>query len=312
MNMLPVIFNVLCWIASCIAFGNNNNNNNNNYNNSLTISKEDLEAILKASRLEDRKYYDEKLKASRLYYDEKLKASRDKDRVYFDKKFGGLFNLIKTRYHNILSEYAEVLGSSTMPLNCKIPGDAGQQSNYFSTEHLIIYNNYVFTVGAKHSPCYNHINIYMCSDIDVVFRLGCPMTLTALNISQYVPLRTGDEASTLGYINKVSRFWNGQLSGRLGSYYTILNATFLPDEYIFQGVAQISGMSGGAVLNGIGYTGMVHGTNSFFHDSISTAIVLPSSYIFSCFDAMETNIKSKYFKKLEDCPNVKAVMIPKI
>jgi hypothetical protein len=79
----------------------------------------------------------------------------------------------------------------------------------------------------------------------------------------------GDQASTFGYIYnngmQIPRFWTGTRAVPLGNHFIIVNNTinatpFLSEECLFQGVAELAGMSGGPTANGIGYTGLVHGT----------------------------------------------------
>ena len=109
----------------------------------------------------------------------------------------------------------------------------------------------------------------MSISIDAVVKTGCPSTSHAINASTSVDLCTGHAASTLGFVNSHSRFWSGILAGRMGMNLTISgniysplkNVPFNSDEYLFEGVSQIEGMSGGATINGNGYTGCVHGTN---------------------------------------------------
>lgn len=214
---------------------------------------------------------------------------------------------VSIRHHDYVAEFATALELTTTPLECTIGS-----SVHYSTEHSIIYNDYVFTVGVKHSRCYKHsgIDIYELYSSDVVFRLGCPVANAVLNVTNFVSLRTGDEASTLGFVQGSSRFWNGRLSGRLGVKSMIGNIQFDPDEYLFEGVTQINGMSGGAALNGVGYTGMVHGISSFGGTGQHLAVVIPAKTIFDGFLSMSVANKVKYMKKLSDCTNITIIQIP--
>lgn len=71
---------------------------------------------------------------------------------------------------------------------------------------------------------------------------------------------------------------------------SLQNVPFNSDEYLFEGVSQIEGMSGGATINGNGYTGCVHGINmdpSAGHSRnyrVNMAVVIPAHRIFDCID----------------------------
>jgi hypothetical protein len=88
------------------------------------------------------------------------------------------------------------------------------------------------------------------------------------------------------------------LAGRFGNVGSVVNGIpFNPDEYVFEGVAQINGMSGGATLNGIGYTGLVHGENQF-PSGAHLAVVIPASTIAQGLPKIPVH----YLKTLGDCP----------
>ncbi len=215
------------------------------------------------------------------------------------------------RHHEYVPEFAHVLEMASSSLNCSHNG-----TTFFSTEHSVYFDDYVFTIGAKHSKCYDLMSIrrLLLPDVDVIIRTGCPVSSHVLNVSTHVPLRTGDEASTLGYVNGVSRFWHGRLSGKLMKTVNDSGTLFHPDEYLFEGGLQIQGMSGGATLNGFGYTGMVHGleTHAYPAPAPHFAVVVPAQTILGTFDnQVNASIKGKYMKRLVDCPGVTVVQIPR-
>ena len=77
---------------------------------------------------------------------------------------------------------------------------------------------------------------------------------------------------------------------------------------MFQSVAQIKGMSGGATVNGCGYTGMVHGTDTLdLLVIVTNAIVLPADKIIQC---IEKNLDR--FMNISDCSSVKVVKVPRL
>lgn len=150
----------------------------------------------------------------------------------------------------------------------------------------------------------DHDSYSGCPDIDIVVKSGCPSTSHALNASSSVSLQTGHSASTFGYVDGQSRFWSGILAGRLGintsvpgkafspvskSFVTV-NIPFSSDEYLFEGVSQIDGMSGGATINGYGYTGCVHGVRAegaiseSRNHRVNMAVVIPAMAIFKCIE----------------------------
>lgn len=212
------------------------------------------------------------------------------------------------RHHEYVPEFAAVLEKSSSPIKCTING-----TNHFHTEHSLFFDGFVFTLGVKHGICYKELGIrhIAYADIDVIVRCGCPVTPFVLNVNSYVALRTGDEASTLGYVDDSSRFWHGRLSGRLQHKLIINDTVFNSDEYLFEGVTQIAGMSGGATLNGVGYTGMVHGTNLFGTPAPHLAVVIPASIILSTFRDINASVKAQELKMLDDCPGVTVLQIPR-
>jgi hypothetical protein len=142
--------------------------------------------------------------------------------------------------------------------------------------------------------------------------------LYAINATVYSPLRIGDEASAFGFIYDhgiyISRYWKGTLAGKLGNHYyhAFSNTSFLAEEYLFQGVAELDGMSGGPTANGHGYTGIVHGNNFYTTSKVSMACVVPFSIILSgCIQPLLNN--SSFYQQLmgpKQCPNVKVLQIP--
>ena len=238
-----------------------------------------------------------------------LSAFDESDIAFLEQRFQSLSELIKKnnaeRHHEYIPELAGVLENATTALTCGI-----QNVTSFTTEHSVLYKDHVFTIGVKHSQCYANLTAYSLHDFDVIFRAGCPISQNVINVTSYVALRTGDEASTLGYVNNVSRFWHGRLSGRFHQTQVLSNVNVNSDEYLFSGVSQMNGMSGGAALNGVGYTGMVHAVYS--PGSAHLALVIPAATIFQGFDAMEPAIKAKYFSKLSDCSGVAVLTIPSL
>lgn len=60
-----------------------------------------------------------------------------------------LYKLIQGRHHNPTVEQAVVLELATSSKSCVI-----DKNHQFSTEHAIMYREHLFTIGAKHCPCW--------------------------------------------------------------------------------------------------------------------------------------------------------------
>ncbi len=205
--------------------------------------------------------------------------------------------------HDIGAHKAEVLGEATSPDVCAVSGS-------HATLHSVAYKQKIFSLGVKHHKyqCDNpNMVSYDCPDIDVTIIHECPQTKQVIDINKFVPLRVGDIASTYGYIMDYgtykSRYWTGSMAGKLGPGYT--NECH-QDEYIFQGVAQIEGMSGGPTINGCGYTGMVHANTNFVSNKVSTALVIPARFITACADTFLSQLND-----ISTCPGVQVVDVPR-
>ena len=187
----------------------------------------------------------------------------------------------------------------------------------FMTTHYLTYQGYVFGVGVLHSfgspSDLVSKKAFSCSPIDAVIIAGCPdKYIQVINASQSVPLRMGDAASTFGFVNysgnMIDRYWSGFLSGKLGDTGKIGDGVdsprALPHEYIFQGVSQVEGMSGGPTVNGCGYTGMAHARESRSY-IVPNALVIPAQDILNC--AMHYR---SHLSVLGNCPESKIARSP--
>lgn len=239
-------------------------------------------------------YIEERDKNLKIYIEERVDKLNSSLKNHIDSSIKILYEKIQKSHHDTTADQAVVLLSASTSKNCKI-----NDIEYFSTEHAITYRDYLFSVGVKHSPCWSQESqgtYSECSDIDVVIRRGCPNTTKAIDTSTYLNLSTGHAASTLGFVHNQSRFWTGTLAGRLGISVnlSVTNTSFIPfnsNEYLFEGVSQIEGMSGGATINGHGYTGCVHGSRSDWKSDgqrigLNMAVVIPATAIFQCIDGI--------------------------
>ena len=144
--------------------------------------------------------------------------------AFLEQRFQSLSQLIiknnAERHHEYIPELAGVLENATTALTCVI-----KNVTSFTTEHSVLYKEHVFTIGVKHSQCYANLTTYSLHDSDVIFRAGCPISQNVINVTSYVALRTGDEASALGFVNNFSRFWHGRLSGRFHQAQVLSNVS---------------------------------------------------------------------------------------
>jgi hypothetical protein len=147
------------------------------------------------------------------------------------------------------------------------------------------------------------VDYYPCEGIDAVLIFKCPpANKMFLNLVSYATLRVGDRASSLGFLDGddfKSRFWTGHLSGKIEKELKSHDGTvFHKDEYLIEGSTQMLGMSGGAALNGFGYTGMAH---MYSMENISMASVIPASLILQCFDQIDQRSKRKFMGRMIGC-----------
>jgi hypothetical protein len=248
---------------------------------------------------------------------------------------------IRKFLHDSIADRAQVLLSVTSSRSCKINDKKYPTFSYdfFSSEHSVLYRGVLLTVGAKHAVCYEALKIptFSCSSIDVELQFSCPENLHYfMNISRTSPLRFGDQASTLGFVGGEPRFWHGhlgaKLSAKLISEHASANQTslFIADEYLFDEVTQMEGMSGSGTLNGAGYTGMVHGIHRLNHDAATdangkpatrsyhkSAVVIPAAKIFQCADDFiakdedrERQGNTRMRHDLTRCPTALVLSIP--
>ena len=165
-------------------------------------------------------------------------------------------------------------------------------------------------MSVKHGMCLNDTSYLSCDgDLDIVIYNKCPSTSTVIDISESVPLRIGDEVSTLGWVLRNGtthvRFWSSYLTGRYGLK-TLANDNLTwiaPNEYIMQSTTQLIGMSGGCTCNGCGFTGVVHATDDISH---SMALVIPAADVHKCFEK-----HLSVLMPLTNCSNLTILSLPK-
>ncbi len=170
--------------------------------------------------------------------------------------------MIKGRQHDNQNEVATVLLDASVFI-------IDPETKEFNSGHYIYHDEKFLLLTVSHGVKIQ--NSFDCQgEIDVQIASGCPIK-SAINVSNYVPLRMGDQASASGFIYdydiKASRFWTGSLAGKLGHSNTHEESKiiFLADEYIFQGIAELRVVvcrEARLSMALAGYTGMVHGSVS--------------------------------------------------
>jgi hypothetical protein len=178
------------------------------------------------------------------------------------------------------------------------------------TVQSIFLRGQYFRLTVKHGQCHKDIGQIECKDenLDVMFwPPGCPASGSALNVSATYALRIGDEASAAGFISQnhkyIERFWAGRVAGKNDDLTQLelsdVQVKFRADEYVFVG-AQLKGMSGAPVANGLGYTGMAHGI-TFPTTGLQFAMVIPFEAIDECIRDMSHGDLGKFPRH---CPGI--------
>jgi hypothetical protein len=175
--------------------------------------------------------------------------------------------------------------------------------------HLLYFKGKYFGVTAAHSPCFYNdkvpAGVIPCAGIDVALLSTCYAGKNVVNVtSSTVAPRLGDEAVAVGYYKSEIRAWVGALVGfggvhRKGIHFTS-NYYEVPDELIFQG-AQLPGMSGAAVVNGLGYVGVAHILK--FESDVPSAQVIPWSRIEEC-------VVNNWSSLPSNCDDVNVLSLP--
>jgi hypothetical protein len=144
------------------------------------------------------------------------------------------------------------------------------------TRHAVFFQGKVADIFPIHFDCIdpatntpryvgNFTNVFASPKYDLAVSTSCPNTTHALDISRYVVPDLGDEVLCFGFGNIV---WRGFISKKITSANPTecngtvpwTNATTMCDgEYLVQ-AHQHRGLSGSAVANSCGYTGMAHTT----------------------------------------------------
>lgn len=221
-----------------------------------------------------------------------------------DEKFADLKSFIAEKFANLHDHDRNVVKAlrkvSRNPIVC--------QSRV--TVHYVVYQQKIFGISVAHSPCDNSSVLmkkpsYMhaCRRLDVSIWSGCPPKGVALlNISGGVAEAVmGDKATAFGYASTHARSWTAWIVGSYGkSFPEGVHFTNSPpehmDELLYSGQQQL-GMSGGGVVNGHGYVGVVRATTQDqTRNSTRFGLVVPfhlfESCIISLFPKLETLVSA--------------------
>jgi len=175
------------------------------------------------------------------------------------------------------------------------------------TAHFVLLEPFIFGISVAHFPCYigDSIPDYIspCANLDVSIWSGCPPEdVSLLNITGRVAkAEIGNSALALGLTGGVPRIWEGIITGHVGKNTSGRHFTGRAyahaEELICQG-SQRAGMSGGPVLNGNGYLGVVRACDI---DGLSNSdpIVVPVHLFEKCIWS-----KANVLQTLDSCRQI--------
>ena len=179
-----------------------------------------------------------------------------------------------------------------------------------STRHAVFFDGIITEIFTRHMVCLENMtefsSVITCDGHDICMVAHCPEdnTLTAINITRNRDVKLGDEVVAFGY-GDTAMVWRGFASGIVDTddgNHTHWNGTSprRSGDFIMQS-SQHSGMSGAAVSNGCGYTGMARAV-ILSELSIPFAVVSPVSTIQECISKNKEQIASNAacFNKIVD------------
>jgi hypothetical protein len=200
--------------------------------------------------------------------------------------------------HDRNHKRATTILSSTELYFCVTPENGTGIQNI----HSIFHNGRFFRLTVDHGCKDFEEGSVTCEGTDVRLLAGCPRNTTALNVTNAPPLRIGDEASAAAYVfdgshGKRARFWSGMLAGRLSNTKENIalddKTPLLAEEFCFE-AGHLGGMSGAAVANGRGYTGMAHVVLTANSSWGNYVMVIPFSAIAKCIENLNATALSAF------------------
>jgi hypothetical protein len=175
-----------------------------------------------------------------------------------------------------------------------------------TTAFSVSMNNSVFSVTAAHIKCSSSScpnAIVHCDGLDIVLILKCPSSRNALDGSQFVESRIGDDVYVRGYSDINVNNYKASVGGTCGEHIendpfagkAIVRANY---RYLIGG-SQSLGLSGSCVLNGYGIVGVAVAAEMFESPfTILTSLVVPWSDVVACFHKKQETHK---FPSLSSC-----------
>jgi hypothetical protein len=172
--------------------------------------------------------------------------------------------------HDFGRERVKAIESTSTPISFKNSNCSG-----VGTRHAVYYDGRVAEIFTPHFSCADPVKtkeIFLNSGAtddfhDLALLFGCPTKAkVVLNITTFTTPLLGDDVISFGFGDE-SKVWKGTVADLptdsdckdFPNNPWHGTASYCPDEYITTSF-QHEGQSGGAVANGCGYVGIVHGT----------------------------------------------------
>jgi hypothetical protein len=175
---------------------------------------------------------------------------------------------------------------------------------------------FAFDITASHILCsvVEQRELLVCPGVDIVLTRDCPRLPTILNGSVTARQRAGDTVVVYGFYSPptlpiVSLSYVGNLGEPFGrnetSFQPFTDKLNIPtDARMVSGAIQAAGLSGSAVLNGLGLVGVA--VASGINQGLPTAAyVIPVKYIEECVAHHAHRLK-----RLSECGHVNEVLSP--
>ena len=216
---------------------------------------------------------------------------------------GGAFFLVIIsvkfqKFHNVEADRISAIEKASFLF-------ADQACSGSTTAFSVSLNKTVFSVTAAHIECASSCpdSVVHCDGPDIALILKCPASKNALDGSQFVESRIGDDVYVRGYSDINVNNYKASVGGTCGEHIendpfagkAIVRANY---RYLIGG-SQSLGLSGSCVLNGYGIVGVAVAVAKFESPHIlTTSLVVPWSDVVACFHKKQETHK---FPSLSSC-----------
>ena len=190
---------------------------------------------------------------------------------------GALFLVIISvkfqKFHNVGADRISAIEKASFHF-------ADQACSGSATAFSVSLNKAVFSVTAAHIECAScPDSVVHCDGLDIAFILKCPVSQNALDGSQFVESRIGDDVYVRGYsdvnINNYKASVGGTCGKNIGNEHFAGKAIVQANYRYLIGGSQSLGLSGSRVLNGYGIVGVAVAVEKFESPYILTNLVVP-------------------------------------